>query len=63
MSDIANLESAYEMIEQVSELVGKAEKGKEMIGEIRTLIFCTQKSATHKIQPKNPLFYLEKPII
>jgi ABC-type Fe3+-hydroxamate transport system substrate-binding protein len=36
MSDITNLESAYEMIEQVSELVGKAEKGKEMVWEIKS---------------------------
>jgi ABC-type Fe3+-hydroxamate transport system substrate-binding protein len=36
MSDITNLESAYEMIEQVSELVGKVEEGKEMVGEIKS---------------------------
>ena len=36
MSDIQNLEDAYQMIDQVASLVGEVEKGRELVSEIHT---------------------------
>ena len=36
MSDIQDLEDAYQMIDQIASLVGEAEKGRELVSEIRT---------------------------